>query len=189
MGPEIEMSYPVPRRRVLNLLKLRRAALRIFDFAGAVCVLANVCIGGPAWSAVVLVSLWLVWTNLLARPLVEDGAAERLSRLFLSVCALVLTIELVFGGSYTGIVLPALLACTLVLLSAVYYLGRRRSLMPLLRLLALAVLDIAAALCGLLPLNLPASITLMALSLAAALPALFLRRSEVMAELKKRLHR
>ena len=35
MGPEIEMSYPVPRRRVLNLLKLRRAALRIFDFAGA----------------------------------------------------------------------------------------------------------------------------------------------------------
>ena len=186
MGPEIEMSYPVPRRRVLNLLKLRRAALRIFDFAGAVCVLANVCIGGPAWSAVVLVSLWLVWTNLLARPLVEDGAAERLS---LSVCALVLTIELVFGGSYTGIVLPVLLACTLVLLSAVYYLGRRRSLMPLLRLLALAVLDIAAALCGLLPLNLPASITLMALSLAAALPALFLRRSEVMAELKKRLHR
>ena len=184
MGPEIEMSYPVPRRRVLNLLKLRRAALRIFDFAGAVCVLANVCIGGPAWSAVVLVSLWL-----LARPLVEDGAAERLSRLFLSVCALVLTIELVFGGSYTGIVLPVLLACTLVLLSAVYYLGRRRSLMPLLRLLALAVLDIAAALCGLLPLNLPASITLMALSLAAALPALFLRRSEVMAELKKRLHR
>ena len=184
MGPEIEMSYPVPRRRVLNLLKLRRAALRIFDFAGAVCVLANVCIGGPAWSAVVL-----VWTNLLARPLVEDGAAERLSRLFLSVCALVLTIELVFGGSYTGIVLPVLLACTLVLLSAVYYLGRRRSLMPLLRLLALAVLDIAAALCGLLPLNLPASITLMALSLAAALPALFLRRSEVMAELKKRLHR
>ena len=73
--------------------------------------------------------------------------------------------------------------------AAVYYLGRRRSLMPLLRLLALAVLDIAAALCGLLPLNLPASITLMALSLAAALPALFLRRSEVMAELKKRLHR
>lgn len=69
-------------------------------------MLANVCIGGPAWSAVVLVSLWLVWTNLLARPLVEDGAAERLSRLFLSVCALVLTIELVFGGSYTGIVLP-----------------------------------------------------------------------------------
>ena len=102
MGPEIEMSYPVPRRRVLNLLKLRRAALRIFDFAGAVCVLANVCIGGPAWSAVALVSLWLVWTNLLARPLVEDGAAERLSRLFLSVCALVLTIELVFGGSYTA---------------------------------------------------------------------------------------
>ena len=48
MGPEIEMSYPVPRRRVLNLLKLRRAALRIFDFAGAVCVLAS---GRICWRA------------------------------------------------------------------------------------------------------------------------------------------
>ena len=189
MGPEIEMSYPVPRRLVLNLLKLRRAALRIFDFAGAVCVLANVCIGGPAWSAVVLVSLWLVWTNLLARPLVEDGAAERLSRLFLSVCALVLTIELVFGGSYTGIVLPVLLACTLVLLLAVYYLGRRRSLMPLLRLLALAVFDIAAALRGLRAPTPPASLTPMAPSLAAAPPAPLLRRPQGVGGLKKRLHR
>lgn len=64
-------------------------------------------------SLVVLVSLWFVWTNLLARPLVEDGLAERISRLLLSVCILVLTVELCFGGEYTGIVLPILLACTL----------------------------------------------------------------------------
>lgn len=183
------MSYPVPRRRVLNLLKLRRAALRIFDFAGAVCVLANVCIGGPAWerrgAGITLAGL----DESVGAP---AGGGRR------SGAAVSAFPERVRSGAddraglwreLYGIVLPVLLACTLVLLSAVYYLGRRRSLMPLLRLLALAVLDIAAALCGLLPLNLPASITLMALSLAAALPALFLRRSEVMAELKKRLHR
>lgn len=167
MEHEIEISYPVPRRRLLDLRRLRRAALRL----------------------VVLVSLWFVWTNLLARPLVEDGLAERISRLLLSVCILVLTVELCFGGEYTGIVLPILLACTLAFLAGTAYLGRRRRLMPLLRLAAVSLLDILAAALGLLPLNLPAAVTLLALGLAALLPALFLYRRELVRELQKRMHR
>lgn len=69
------------------------------------------------------------------------------------------------------------------------YLGRRRRLMPLLRLAAVSLLDILAAALGLLPLNLPAAVTLMALGLAALLPALFLYRRELVRELQKRLHR
>lgn len=119
----------------------------------------------------------------------EDGLAERISRLLLSVCILVLTVELCFGGEYTGIVLPILLACTLAFLAGTAYLGRRRRLMPLLRLAAVSLLDILAAALGLLPLNLPAAVTLMALGLAALLPALFLYRRELVRELQKRLHR
>lgn len=188
MGRKIEICYPVPRRRLLDLPGLRRAALRLLCAAGALCVFINICTGGAAWSAVTAVSLWLVWVNALAKPLVEDSAAERVSRLFLSVCALLLTVELCFGGSYTGIVLPVLLCCTLAILSAVFYLGRR-GLMPLLRLLALCALDLLAALCGALPANAPASMTLLALSLAACLPALFMDRARLALELKKRLHR
>lgn len=127
--------------------------------------------------------------DFLARPLVEDGLAERISRLLLSVCILVLTVELCFGGEYTGIVLPILLACTLAFLAGTAYLGRRRRLMPLLRLAAVSLLDILAAALGLLPLNLPAAVTLLALGLAALLPALFLYRRELVRELQKRLHR
>ena len=126
MEHEIEISCPVPRRRLLDLRRLRRAALRFLCASGALCLFINLCTGGPAWSLVVLVSLWFVWTNLLARPLVEDGLAERISRLLLSVCILVLTVELCFGGEYTGIVLPILLACTLAFLAGTAYLGRRR---------------------------------------------------------------
>ena len=54
---------------------------------------------------------------------------------------------------------------------------------------AVAVLDILAAALGLLPLNLPAAVTLLALGLAALLPALFLYRRELVRELQKRLHR
>lgn len=189
MERKVEITYPVPRRRLLDLRRLRRAALRMFCASGALCVFINLCTGGRAWSLVVLASLWLAWTNLLARPLVEDGAAERVSRLLLSVCALVLTVELCFGGEYTGVVLPVLLACTLALLAGIAYLGRGRSLMPLLRLAALSLLDVLAAVLGLLPLNGPASVTLLALCLAALLPALFLRRRELASELQKRLHR
>lgn len=103
----------------------------------------------------------------------EDGLAERISRLLLSVCILVLTVELCFGGEYTGIVLPILLACTLAFLAGTAYLGRRRRLMPLLRLAAVSLLDILSA----------------ALGLAALLPALFLYRRELVRELQKRLHR
>ena len=185
MEHEIEISYPVPRRRLLDLRRLRRAALRFLCASGALCLFINLCTGGPAWSLVVLVSLWFVWTNLLARPLVEDGLAERISRLLLSACILVLTVELCFGGEYTGIVLPILLA----FLAGTAYLGRRRRLMPLLRLAAVSLLDILAAALGLLPLNLPAAVTLLALGLAALLPALCLYRRELVLELQKRLHR
>ena len=61
--------------------------------------------------------------------------------------------------------------------------------MPLLRLAAVSLLDILAAALGLLPLNLPAVVTLLALGLAALLPALFLYRRELVLELQKRLHR
>lgn len=189
MEHEIEISYPVPRRRLLDLRRLRRAALRFLCASGALCLFINLCTGGPTWSLVVLVSLWFVWTNLLARPLVEDGLAERISRLLLSVCILVLTVELCFDGEYTGIVLPILLACTLAFLAGTAYLGRRRRLMPLLRLAAVSLLDILSAALGLLPLNLPAAVTLLALGLAALLPALFLYRRELVRELQKRLHR
>ena len=66
MEHEIEISYPVPRRRLLDLRRLRRAALRFLCASGALCLFINLCTGGPAWSLVVLVSLWFVWTNLLA---------------------------------------------------------------------------------------------------------------------------
>lgn len=188
MERKIDICYPVPRRRLLDMTKLRRVVLRLLCAVGALFVFINVCTGGAAWSAVVAVSLWLVWTNAFAKPLVEDSAAGRVSRFFLSVCVLLLTVELCFGGSYTGIVLPVLLCCTLAILSAVFYLGRR-GLMPLLRLLALCALDLLAALCGALPANAPASITLLALSLAACLPALFMDRTRLKLELKKRLHR
>ena len=188
MGPEIKICYPIPRRRLLDLVKLRRAALRLLLAAGGACVLVNICTGGSAWSLIVLVSMWLLWSNLLARPLVEDSLQERISRLMLGVCLLVLTVELLYGGSYTGIVLPVLLGSTLTALALIFWLGRRQSLMPLLRLLVLAALDMLVSAFGLLPLNLPSAIVLACLGLAAALPALFADRRRLVYELKKLLH-
>ena len=188
MGPEIKICYPIPRRRLLDLVKLRRAALRLLLAAGGACVLVNICTGGSAWSLIVLVSMWLLWSNLLARPLVEDGLQERISRLMLGVCLLVLTVELLYGGSCTGIVLPVLLGSTLTALALIFWLGRRQSLMPLLRLLVLAALDMLVSAFGLLPLNLPSAVTLVCLGLAAALPALFADRRRLAYELEKLLH-
>lgn len=188
MGPELRICYPLSRRRLLGLVRLRRAALRLLLAAGGVCVFVNICTGGSAWSLLVLVSMWLLWRGLLARPLVEDSLQERISRLMLGVCLLVLTVELLYGGSCTGIVLPVLLGSTLTVLALSFWLGRGQSLMPLLRLLALAELHLLVSAFGLLPLNLPSAVTLVCLGLAAALPALFADRRRLAYELEKLLH-
>lgn len=188
MGPELRICYPLSRRRLLDLVRLRRAALRLLLAAGGVCVFVNICTGGSAWSLLVLVSMWLLWRGLLARPLVEDSLQERISRLMLGVCLLVLTVELLYGGSCTGIVLPVLLGSTLTVLALSFWLGRGQSLMPLLRLLALAELHLLVSAFGLLPLNLPSAVTLVCLGLAAALPALFADRRRLAYELEKLLH-
>ncbi|MFR5782079.1 MAG: hypothetical protein ACLUEK_09670 [Oscillospiraceae bacterium] len=106
----------------------------------------------------------------------EDGAGVAVSAL--RACAA--DDRAGFGGSYTGIVPPVPLPVRLCCFRRYYPPTQEPDAAA--AALALAVLDIAAALRGLLPLT-PAANTLMALSLAAALPA-FLRRSEVMAELK-----
>lgn len=188
MGPELRICYPLSRRRLLDLVRLRRAALRLLLAAGGVCVFVNICTGGSAWSLLVLVSMWLLWRGLLARPLVEDSLQERISRLMLGVCLLVLTVELLYGGSCTGIVLPVLLGSTLTVLAFSFWLGRGQSLMPLLRLLALAELHLLVSAFGLPPLNLPSAVTLVCLGLAAALPALFADRRRLAYELEKLLH-
>lgn len=188
MGPELRICYPLSRRRLLDLVRLRRAALRLLLAAGGVCDFVNICTGGSAWSLLVLVSMWLLWRGLLARPLVEDSLQERISRLMLGVCLLVLTVELLYGGSCTGIVLPVLLGSTLTVLALSFWLGRGQSLMPLLRLLALAELHLLVSAFGLPPLNLPSAVTLVCLGLAAALPALFADRRRLAYELEKLLH-
>ncbi len=188
MGPELRICYPLSRRRLLDLVRLRRAALRLLLAAGGVCVFVNICTGGSAWSLLVLVSTWLLWRGLLARPLVEDSLQERISRLMLGVCLLALTVELLYGGSCTGIVLPVLLGSTLTVLALSFWLGRGQSLMPLLRLLALAELHLLVSALGLPPLNLPSAVTLVCLGLAAALPALFADRRRLAYELEKLLH-
>lgn len=67
MAPDVKISYPVPGQKILNAPKLRRAALRAFMFAGALCVMINLCTGGRAWSLIVLASLRLAWKGYLKR--------------------------------------------------------------------------------------------------------------------------
>lgn len=55
MERKIDICYPVPRRRLLDMTKLRRVVLRLLCAVGALCVLINICTGGAAWSAVVAV--------------------------------------------------------------------------------------------------------------------------------------
>lgn len=116
MEPELEIWYPVPEQKIVNMLKLRRYVFRMFTFAGISCIIINICTGGRAWSVVTAVSLWLFWKNALEKVLVEDSAAERTSRFCMSTCVLLLMVELSLGVDCAAVAVPVLLLCALAAL-------------------------------------------------------------------------
>ena len=68
---KIKIVYPIPpktsdrRRRLLSFF-------RVPVYVGGLCsVIVNLCVGGKAWSVIVLIGLYMLWTLLLSPAVVE----------------------------------------------------------------------------------------------------------------------
>ncbi len=94
---DVTIAYPTIRRRLLTEQRIRGFFFWLFLAAAVACGIVNLCVGGKAWSLVVVWSLWLAWSGIITRPLVENHWMGRTTHLLLYVCVLLVLIDVLLA--------------------------------------------------------------------------------------------
>ena len=187
---EVKITYPAIRRKVLTEQRIRRFFFWVFLTAAAACGIVNLCVGGKAWSLVVVWSLWLVWSCLISRPLVENHWMGRTTHLLLDVCVLLVLIDVLLAPGWSGFVVPIVGFGLLTALGALFFSNLPRRRQNVLVLFWVSLAGIAAFLCaafGWLAMSWPI-IVLGSLSLALLIAGTAVLRRQLLVELQKRFH-
>lgn len=103
---KIKIVYPIPpktsdrRRRLLSFF-------RVPVYVGGLCsVIVNLCVGGKAWSVIVLIGLYMLWTLLLSPAVVECNRISLWIRLIASSCVLLACIDVFLAPGLITHVVP-----------------------------------------------------------------------------------
>lgn len=146
---QIEISYPKIKRRSLFLRRLRSICGLVFLTATLACPAVNLLTGGPAWSVIVLWSLYTVWTLLLKQPLVERNLLSQGVRLLAELSVLLLLIDRLLCPGWALFVVPLVVTAALIALCVLFFADvnkRRHNVMPLISALSLSLLGSLLAL-------------------------------------------
>ena len=103
---KLKITYPQPERRRLRRRRLLEILRWPFLFAALVCPALNLVTGGSAWSIVVLISLYTVWTLVLSPDLVEYNRISQFIKLIVCCCALLISVDLFLAPGWAVEVVP-----------------------------------------------------------------------------------
>ena len=187
---DIEMIYPVIKKSLFSAEKMRKICSRIFLLAAYFCPIINFCVGGKAWSVIVLWSLWFVWTTFLTRPLIENNLISQTVRFFLNICVLFILIEVFLSSGWAAFVIPIFCFSVIVLLGVIFFMNtakQKQNMMPMLWVIGGSLVAIGSAFLGLLSMNWP-TIVLGSTAFALLIASIAVLRHQFFLELKKRFH-
>lgn len=187
---DIEVIYPVLKKRRFIGKKIRGFCFWIFLITAYCCTIFNVCFGGKAWSIIVLWSLWFVWTAFLTRPLVENNLINRIAGLLMNICILLLLIEVFLRSGWAGFVIPIVCFGMLVIIGTIFFLNvskQKQNVMTMIWIISGSLVAFIGAFFGWPAMNWPVTVLgLTAFSMFVACVVVF--PIQFFLELKKRFH-
>lgn len=125
---KIKIVYPIPpktsdhRRRLLSFF-------RVPVYVGGLCsVIVNLCVGGNAWSVIVLIGLYMLWTLLLSPAVVECNRISLWIRLIASSCVMLACIDVFLAPGLITHVVPLVCFGGVVVCSVLFFTDLTRQL-------------------------------------------------------------
>lgn len=109
-----EITYPPKRKQRVQRRDLIRWARWPFLLAALVPAAVNLCVGGKAWSVVVLWSVWIVWTLVVSTDLVEYNRISQSVKLILRTSVLLILIDVFLAPGWAIEVVPLVCCAGLV---------------------------------------------------------------------------
>lgn len=147
---KIEITYPSVPRRKLRRRKLKSAAGWLLLLAAYICPIVNLLTGGKAWSVIVLISLYTVWTLLLSTDLVEYNRISQFTKLIVCSCVLLTAIDLFVVPGWAIEIVPCVCYAGLAISGILFFTDldrQKQNMLPMLLLIFMAILASAVGLC------------------------------------------
>lgn len=187
---KIKPAYPPVKKSSLAAERFRYVVRWCFSVASYVCVIVNLCVGGEAWSLVVLWSLWCVWSIFVSPSLVEYNRISQTSKTLIDVCILLILIDSVFYSGWAQFVVPIVCFGSLAIIGVLFLSDlpkQKHNMMPMVWLIAASFLAVIASLSGWPRMDWP-MVVLGSTALLLLLVCVAVLRQDLLRELKKRFH-
>lgn len=187
---EFEIVYPKIKRQSLAMFHVRYIFGLIFLAAAVVCPIVNIIFKGPAWSVIVLWSLYMVWTLCLKLPLVDRNLINLGVRFAVMTVILLVLIDRLIVPGWAAFVVPLVAYAALLVLAVLFFVNvtkQRQNVMPLVLLTLAVAIGSALALFVFSETRWP-MIVLACAAAALLIATVFTLRMRLLMELRKRFH-
>ncbi len=145
---KIEIVYPERKNRMLQRSRVIKKTRWLFLLAAYLCLILNICIGGNAWSVVVIWALWTAWSLGLSPDLVEYNRISQTIKAVEYACVLMILIDVLLSPGWAAEVVYIVCFSALILISLLFFTDLDRQKQNMLPMLLLIALSIAASLIG-----------------------------------------
>lgn len=138
-----KVVYPQVSKREFQRKKLIRIMRWPYLGAAYICPIVNLCTGGPAWSIIVLMGLYMSWNLIFSLDLVEYNRISQFCKLIVYSCIMLALIDifLIPGWAIEVIVIigfGALIVASVLLFSD--YRKQRKNIMPIFTLIIISLI-------------------------------------------------
>ena len=146
---KIEPAYPPISRRGFQRRRLVKTVRWPMLLAAYTCPVVNLCIGGKAWSVIVLMALYMLWTLVLSPDLVEYNRISQPIKLITCSCILLALIDQLLAPGWAMLVVPLVCFAGLLISSILFFTDLQKQKQNMLPMLLLAVMALLGAAVGL----------------------------------------
>ena len=187
----IKITYPQVSKKKQTLRKIINILKILSIIAVIACPIVNIATGGKAWSLVVIMSIYILWTMLLSPDLVEYNRISQFVKL-ITLTSILLVIIDVFLASGWVIKVDGILRFSGLIIAGVLFFTdldrQKHNMLPLLFLIFLAIVTSILELCLYHGNGKWIAIVMGSVALALLIAIIIVLGNYLIKEIKKRFH-
>ena len=146
---KLDITYPTVERRRLQRKKFLHIVRWPVLFAALICPVVNLVTGGAAWSIIVLMALYMLWTLVLSPDLVEYNRISQFIKTIVCTCILLTLIDVFLAPGWAIEVVPIVCFTGLAVAGILFFTDLERQKQNMLPMLLLILFAIAGSVIGL----------------------------------------
>lgn len=188
---KIKITYPPVEKKKITLLKIKNVAKWPLLTAAIVCPALNAVIGGKAWSIIVLMALYMVWTLTLSPDMVEYNRISQLVKLICLSNIMLALIDIFLVSGWAVEVVGIVQYCGLITAGILFFTDlekQKQNMFPLLFLIFFSLISSVIGLTFYKEEGRWALEVMGAIALVLLIACIAVLNSYLIRELKKRFH-